>query len=110
MSDTYAEVDADLKEQFGEGFELFEVCRDPKNGYCRILQCFSDLCELETEAKEGEERTIITPYSEIQVINSVRPKAISHLSTWILVRDPEAAALMKKHCMGPSHMAIRLKI
>jgi len=41
ITDTFTKVDEDLKREFGEGFELFEVCRDPKNGYCRILSCFS---------------------------------------------------------------------
>ena len=37
LSETFAQVDFNFGVQFGASYHLFEVCKDQKSGYCRIL-------------------------------------------------------------------------
>ena len=69
LIDTFAEVEDKIREAFQQGkppdaaeepdeqaLELFEVVKDGKSGYCRILRCFSDLAKLEKKKDESSTR------------------------------------------------------
>ena len=66
LTDTFAEAKDKIHEVFQQvkpqdvadgieeqDLELFEVVKDSKSGYCRILRCFSDLAKLEKKKDEN---------------------------------------------------------
>ena len=125
LTDTFAEVEDKISEVFQQVepphaaeepdeqvLDLFEVVQDPKTGYCRILRCFSDLAKLEKKKDESSthEEEPISKQSSIQEINKVEPGAVSHMSTWVLVRDKDLIRRLKDHCCGVGTLPIRLKV
>ena len=67
-------------------FELFEVCQDSRNRYCRILRCFSTLRDIKKKINDREVADDGKPLTLSQ-INESAPESVTHESTWLLLKN-----------------------
>lgn len=84
IEDAYAKILE--KTQLSNSFELFEVCQDTRNRYCRILRCFSTLKDVKRKINDKElpdDGTALT----LNEINESVPESVTHESTWLLLKN-----------------------